>query len=83
MPSMEFRYEVIAGKVRRIGAAQTADDDYLDYCHSNQDRRAIDYWTVSDNLPEQIPVTPAEIDLFQAYFGDILDDLLAAETENS
>lgn len=33
-------------------------------------------WTISDDLPEHIEVSPEEIDLFQAYFGHILDDLL-------
>ncbi|PZP39579.1 MAG: hypothetical protein DI598_19865 [Pseudopedobacter saltans] len=32
-------------------------------------------WTVSDDWPERVPVTEAEIDLFEAWFGDILDEL--------
>jgi hypothetical protein len=35
-------------------------------------------WVITDDLPEQIPVTPEEIVLFQAYFGDVLDELLAS-----
>lgn len=34
-------------------------------------------WTISDDLPEQIEISREEIDLFQAYFGAILDELLA------
>jgi hypothetical protein len=34
-------------------------------------------WTISDDLPEQIEITPEEIGLFQAYFGTMLDELLA------
>ncbi|WP_234180639.1 hypothetical protein [Sphingopyxis sp. NFH-91] len=33
-------------------------------------------WTVSDDLPEHIEVTREEIDLFHAYFGDVIDELL-------
>lgn len=32
-------------------------------------------WTVSDDWPERVPVTDAEIDLFEAWFGDILDEI--------
>jgi hypothetical protein len=32
-------------------------------------------WTVSDDWPERVPVTEAEIDLFEAWFGDIIDEL--------
>lgn len=32
-------------------------------------------WTVSDDWPERVPVTEAEIDLFEAWFGDILDEI--------
>jgi len=36
---------------------------------------SLDHWTVSDDWPERVPVTEAEIDLFEAWFGDILDEL--------
>lgn len=32
-------------------------------------------WTVIDDWPERVPVTDAEIDLFEAWFGDIFDEL--------
>ncbi|MDR6955768.1 hypothetical protein J2X65_005151 [Ancylobacter sp. 3268] len=35
----------------------------------------LDHWTVSDDWPDRVPVTEAEIDLFEAWFGDILDEL--------
>jgi len=34
-------------------------------------------WTVTDDWPECVPVTEAEIDLFEAYFGDILDEIFS------
>jgi hypothetical protein len=33
-------------------------------------------WTVSDDWPERVPVTDREVDVFEAWFGDILDELL-------
>ncbi|MFG1277152.1 hypothetical protein [Xanthobacter autotrophicus] len=36
---------------------------------------SLDHWTVSDDWPDRVPVTEAEIDLFEAWFGDILDEL--------
>jgi hypothetical protein len=32
-------------------------------------------WTVADDWPKDVPVTEAEIDVFEAWFGDLLDDL--------
>lgn len=37
-------------------------------------------WTVSDDWPERVPVTDAEIDLFEAWFGDILDEIFGKST---
>lgn len=35
---------------------------------------ALETWTVTDNWPDLLPVTEAEIDLFEAWFGDLLDE---------
>lgn len=32
-------------------------------------------WTVTDDWPRPLPVTAAEIDVFEAWFGDVFDDL--------
>jgi hypothetical protein len=32
-------------------------------------------WTVTDDWPERVPVTHAEIDVFEAWFGDLLDEM--------
>ena len=32
-------------------------------------------WTVTDDWPEHVPVTQAEIDVFEAWFGDLFDEL--------
>ena len=35
--------------------------------------RASATWTVTDDWPEDVPVTEAEIDVFEAWFGDLFD----------
>jgi len=32
-------------------------------------------WTVTDDWPEKVPITGAEIEIFERYFGDVLDEL--------
>jgi hypothetical protein len=41
-------------------------------------KRCLDEWRVIDDWPERVPVTDAEIDVFEAWFGDILDELFGA-----
>ena len=35
-------------------------------------------WTVSDDWPERMPVTDAEVDVFEAWFGDLFDESVRA-----
>lgn len=35
-------------------------------------------WTVIDNWPEKVPITEAEIEIFERYFGDVLDELFGS-----
>jgi hypothetical protein len=32
-------------------------------------------WTVTDDWPDPVPVTEAEIDVFEQWFGDLFDEL--------
>ena len=32
-------------------------------------------WKVRDDWPKRIPVTDAEVDVFEAWFGDLFDEL--------
>ena len=32
-------------------------------------------WTVRDDWPEDVPVSEAEIEVFEAWFGDLFDEL--------
>ncbi len=39
----------------------------------------IEEWTVVDDLPAKIPVTKAEVDIFEAYFGDLFYEFFGAQ----
>jgi len=32
-------------------------------------------WKVTDDWPHPVPITEAELDVFEAWFGDIFDEL--------
>lgn len=36
-------------------------------------------WTVTDDWPERVPVTAAEVDVFESYFGDLFDELFGPD----
>ena len=35
----------------------------------------LETWRVIDDWPARVPVTDAEIDIFEAWFGDLFDEL--------
>jgi hypothetical protein len=35
-------------------------------------------WTVTDDWPERVPVTQAEMEVFEAWFGDFFDELFGS-----
>jgi hypothetical protein len=56
-------------------------DDLYDYARSptrpgrRRTKRASVTWSVSDDWPKDVPVTETEIDVFEAWFGDLFDEL--------
>jgi hypothetical protein len=34
-------------------------------------------WTVTDDWPDEVPITEAEIEVFEAWFGDMFDELFS------
>ncbi len=34
-------------------------------------------WMVTDDWPADVPVTEAEVDVFEAWFGDLFDELFS------
>ena len=35
----------------------------------------VEAWTVTDDWPNPVPTTDAELDVFEAWFGDLFDEL--------
>lgn len=35
-------------------------------------------WTVTDDWPDEVPITEAEIEVFEAWFGDLFDELFSS-----
>jgi len=35
-------------------------------------------WTVTDDWPVRVPVTQVEVDVFEAWFGDLFDELFGS-----
>jgi hypothetical protein len=64
-------------------AADTPSDDLYDYArprHHRPGRPSPDdpsTWTVKDDWPGDVPVTDAEIEVFEAWFGDLFDELFS------
>ena len=75
--------------MRRTGRSRVHDRtgeeplDVYDYARprAHRTRRAVpddpSTWTVTDDWPEEVPVTEAEIEVFEAWFGDLFDELFS------
>lgn len=60
-------------------------DDLFDYAQASPGacrfragrppKNDLSTWTVTDDWPERVPVTSAEVDVFEAWFGDVFDEL--------
>jgi hypothetical protein len=65
----------------RAGFGVLPDDLYIKvepWPRVGRPMRGLDAWRVIDDWPARVPVTDAEIDVFEAWFGDILDELFGA-----
>jgi hypothetical protein len=69
------------GRPRRSIPGTLPDDLYDYYTQEPTPKRghpptvAADTWRVVDDWPERVPVTEAEVDVFEAWFGDLFDEL--------
>ena len=73
---------------RRAHADRSAKIDLFDYCKlpepKPRGRPVIDDlsdWRVVDDFPEEIPVTPEEVDVIERWLGDVLDELFGLESK--
>jgi hypothetical protein len=68
---------------QKVAADAALPDDLYDYARlplRRPGRPAPDdptTWTVRDDWPEDVPVTEAEIEVFEAWFGDLFDEFFS------
>jgi hypothetical protein len=68
---------------KNVAAADSLHDDLYDYARPPTRRpgrpapKDPTTWTVTDDWPADVPVTEAEIDVFEAWFGDLFDELFS------
>jgi hypothetical protein len=68
---------------RRLAPIDVASDDLYDFARPPARRAGRpapedpSTWTVTDDWPEDVPVTEAEIEVFEAWFGDLFDELFS------
>lgn len=74
---------------RRAGdAAGVLPDDLYDYYAAEPDPRRgpvpatnAKTWHVTDDWPERVPITEAEIEVFERWFADLFDELFGPPGE--
>ena len=42
-------------------------------------RSMLSTWTVTDDWPERVPITEAEVEVFERWFADLFDELFGAD----
>ena len=47
-------------------------------CIGRPPKHDLSAWTVTDDWPERVPVTQDEVDVFEAWFGDLFDEMFGA-----
>jgi hypothetical protein len=68
---------------RRVANDGVTPTDLYDYARPprrlpGRPRRIVPAtWTVTDDWPENVPVSEAEIDVFESWFGDLFDELFS------
>ena len=64
------------GRPQAMGAVPSDLYDYLrPVAPSGKRRRAQEPIKITDDWPEVVPITEAEVRIIEAYFGDVLDEL--------
>lgn len=82
VPEDDAAFDRLSRSTRRAGpAAGVLPDDLYDYYADVPDPRhgpspaPAETWRVTDDWPDRVPVTEAEIEVFERWFGDLFDEL--------
>ncbi|MBI5312867.1 MAG: hypothetical protein HZB28_07065 [Methylocystis sp.] len=69
---------------RRLAKSGVTPDDLCDYARPPSPRLGRPIcndpatWIVKDDWRETVPVTDAEVDMFEVWFGDMFDELFSS-----
>lgn len=76
MDRSQRHYRKPIGRPQAMGAGPSDLYDYLRPVEpSGKRRRAQMPITITDDWPEVVPITEAEVRIVEAYFGEVLDEL--------
>lgn len=70
---------------RAVALTRCQGFDFYDYARTPSPTPAgrpppdLSDWRVIDDWPDDVPVTPEEVDVFEAWFGDILEELFGPQ----
>ena len=68
---------------RSVAPIDAASNDLYDYARRRPPRPGRpapedpSTWTVKDDWPEDVPITEAEIEVFEAWFGELFDEFFS------
>jgi hypothetical protein len=68
---------------RRVAPIDATSSDLYDYARWRAPRPGRpapedpSTWTVKDDWPEDVPITEAEIEVFEAWFGELFDEFFS------
>jgi hypothetical protein len=70
-------------RTRNVTAQDALPADLYDYARPRAHRvgrpapEDTTTWTVTDDWPDEVPITEAEIEVFEAWFGNLFDELFS------
>jgi hypothetical protein len=71
--------QLCSGRRRRIECGALPDDLYIVPAPRPRLGRPVKHdverWTVTDDWPDRVPVAENELDVFEAWLGDLFDEL--------
>jgi len=72
------RFTQLARESRPVGLGPNRSDSCPWPFPGRPPKHDLSTWTVIDNWPERVPVTEAEVEVFERWFADLFDELFGS-----